>query len=866
MSRNFGNTTTVNLTPLMRQYWDIKSLHRDKILLFRMGDFFEMFFEDAVTAAPILGITLTSRNKKSQDETPMCGVPHHSVAGPINKLLNSGLKVAICDQIEDPKIAKGIVKRAVTRVLSPGMVYDSDTLEATQAHYMASVSVSLLGKLACVDATTGDAFVVGSVEPDDIRRLFALLPIVEIVAFENSLNLEFLKSLGPPLSLVPVSPGTSIPQELLNLLAPPLEISTEISQSPTEHGDSEGGEEEDPALTLLRYIVASGGVNALKNIRAFEWRSLIGRMDLGATVLRHLEIFSNSRGENHGTLFSCINRTQTSPGARLLRQRISFPLTQIKDIESRLDEVEFWTKDLAQIKQIREALGRMGDLERRLGKVTQPQANGRDIRHLAESILAGLEVSKLAQKEMVSKGFSQETLARLAQKVLKFIVEEPPLSTKQGYLISKGVHQGLDELIELSTNSQTLLQKMELKEKEQTGISSLKIRYNNVFGYYIEVTHTHRDKVPPHYLRKQTLSNVERYCTDELIELERKVLSAQTKRFELEYEIFEDLRREALGLSLELLRLSQVAAELDVTTSSAWLALEKNYTRPQVGSDFLKLTNSRHPVVEQTVKQSFTPNSVKIDRGGCLLLTGPNMAGKSTLMRQVALIAILAQSGLFVPAEKAELPSFNHLFTRIGSSDQLAEGLSTFMVEMTETSEMLKKAGLRSLLILDEIGRGTSTFDGLSLAQSILEFILTDLGSMTLFATHYHELTTLEERFTKIKNAHMRVIEKSGQIQFLHTLTPGSAQKSYGIHVAKLAGIPRSVTERAEEILKKHEKTSPLVKNMGAKLESETREQLSFDIDSSFSHPILDDLRKLELMSMTPLQALQKIAEWQSHV
>ncbi len=848
MSETIKNSAP-NLTPLMRQYWDIKSLHEDKILLFRMGDFFEMFFNDAVTAAPILGIALTSRNKKSQDETPMCGMPHHSVAGPINKLLKHGLKVAICDQMEDPKFAKGIVKRAITRVLSPGMVYDSDTLESTQAHYLASFGDN---KLACIDTTTGEAFILTPVSKAEALRLFSLLPIAEVVASQLSPDLEFLRELTLPLTLV----------------------------------DSDFITE--PERVLLQYIMASGSAEVAKTLKPFEVRSLQGRMDLSTTVLRHLEIFSNSRGENQGTLFSCINRTQTSAGARLLRQRLSFPLIHLAEINLHLDEVEKWIKDLALVKRVREVLGRMGDVERRLGKVAQPQCNGRDLRALSESTLAGIEALQLSkQSSDTDKKLFQNTeaqlraeilktsLQKLADKILFSLVEEPPLSIKQGYLINKGVSTQLDELILLTTDSQSLLQQMEAREKEKTGISSLKIRYNNVFGFYIEVTHTHKDKIPSHYMRKQTLANAERYCTDELVALEKNVLSAQTRRFELEAEIFEDLRRQVLTLGSEFLQLAQLSAELDVATANAWLAVEKNYSRPRFGSSVLNLKNSRHSVVEQTVKQAFTPNTIQIEKGGCLLLTGPNMAGKSTLMRQVALTVIMGQSGLYVPAEDVEMPIFNHIFTRIGASDQLSEGLSTFMVEMTETAEMLKKAGSQSLLILDEIGRGTSTFDGMSLAQSILEFILNQVGAMTLFATHYHELTGLEKKFSALKNAHMKVVEKNGQIQFLHTLTRGPAQKSYGIHVAKLAGVPSEVTKRAEEILRDHEElkaNSKFSRNTAEESSTASLQMSLLEIPQVLNtaevtpHPLLQAVKELDLMSMTPLQALQKLADLQTQL
>jgi DNA mismatch repair protein MutS len=837
---------SANLTPLMRQYWDIKSLHADKILLFRMGDFFEMFFDDAIKAAPVVGIALTSRNKKSADETPMCGVPHHSIAGPINKLLKAGFKIAICDQIEDPKFAKGIVKRAVTRVLSPGMVYDSDTLETTQAHYLACYEDS---HLACLDTTTGEAFVVSQVTEADATRLFSVFPIAELVIHEAAKEKSFLQGFPFPISVLKEADLSQ------SSLQRPADWSQKMGQLVASTSARQ------VASRLLDFVLSCGSAEVFKTIQTFQLRSLQGRMDLNAATLRHLELFTNSRGEQTGTLFTAINRTQTSAGARLLRSRLSFPLTEESEINQRLQEVARWCADLALAKRVREVLSKMGDIERRLGKISLPQCNARDLRAVAESVLAGIESLSLSGSKT-----SFNSLQSIADEILRSFVEDPPLSTRQGYLLNKGVNSQLDELILLTTDSQSLLQEMENREKEKTGISSLKIRYNNVFGYYIEITNTHKDKAPAHYQRKQTLANAERFCTEELLELERKVLSAQTRRFELEYEIFEQLRLKVLSLATPLLELASKTSDLDVATASAWLAVEKNYCRPVFVKSGLQLTHSRHPVVEQSVKKAFTPNSLTLGSGGCLLLTGPNMAGKSTLMRQVALISILAQAGLYVPAETAEIPLFKHLFTRIGASDQLSEGLSTFMVEMTETAEMLKKASPDSLLILDEIGRGTSTFDGMSLAQAILEHVQNHIRATTLFATHYHELTDLESSFPGLKNAHMRVIEKQGEIQFLHTLVAGPAQKSYGIYVAKLAGVPASVTKRAEVLLKGFEKVEKTGLNQLSLLDYEdTSPALDEELPATVS-PILRELSGLQVTQMTPLQALQKLAEWQENL
>lgn len=815
------------MTPLMRQYWDIKALHQDKVLLFRMGDFFEMFFDDAVTAAPILGIALTQRNKKSADETPMCGVPHHSIAGPINKLLAAGLKVAICDQLEDPKQAKGIVKRGVTRVLTPGMVYDPETLEPQSAHYMACFDDEVL---ACVDTTTGEAFYFANLSALEFKRLTQVLPIAELV-------------------VAPEKQSDKRP---------------EFNRLISYHDGLVAGNEPNAVRRLRAYLQSLGTGEVPKNIGDFIEKNLKARLDLSPTVIRHLEVFSTYKGEGAGSLFHAIDRTRTFAGARLLRSWLQFPLIEQKEIIARQNHVEWWRTNPGPLKIFRDLLTGMGDLERRMGKITLAQSHARDLLSLAESITVGLKALRVIENQFPAD--KAERLERLATKIVNTFVEEPPLSTTQGYMIRQGVLPLLDEYIELSTNSQGLLQQMEEREKAATGIPSLKIRYNNVFGYYIEITNTHKDKAPKHYMRKQTLTNAERYTTDELVELEKKVLSAQAKRSDLEKEIYEQMKNEALSVAGDILSLAHDLSERDVFSSLAWLAIEKRYVRPQFTNEGTSLKASRHPVVEQTVKKSFVPNNIEITQGGCLLLTGPNMAGKSTIMRQVALTAILAQIGSFVPADEARLPVFEHLFTRIGASDQLSEGLSTFMVEMIETAEMLEKSTAKSLIILDEIGRGTSTFDGMSLAQSILEHILQKVCATTLFATHYHELTGLSQLYPQLHNGHMTVTERGGEIRFLHTLVSGPAQKSYGIQVAKLAGLPSEVTTRAAQLLKEKENKAPsgqmslmdVSQQSGCDAVAETDAALGPQLEK-----LISEVLKFQVNSTTPLDAMMKIAQWQ---
>lgn len=799
-----------------------------------------MFFDDAVKAAPILGIALTQRNKKSQDETPMCGVPHHSIAGPINKLLAAGFKVAICDQLEDPKLAKGIVKRGVTRVLTPGMVYDSDTLDGTKPHYLVSLDKE---SISFLDTTTGEAFFFKSQKTAELMRFLQILPVAEIVIASED------EALITGVDGILISRHDEVADVLHDLLK---------NQAPMS------------AARLVSYVKNLSGEESLATLSPFVERDLEHRLEISGTVLRHLEVFSTYKGEGLGSLFHAINRTQTSAGSRLLRQWLSFPLRDPKAIEERLNSVEFWRNHVVELKRVRQILAQMGDIERRLGKISQPQCNGRDLLALAGSVHAGISALEvLVHAAGGSANF--EPLRDLAYKIERTVVEDPPLTTKQGYLIRQGVSAELDELIELSTHSQALVARMEAEEKEKTGITSLKIRYNNVFGYYIEITNTHKDKAPAHYQRKQTLANAERYCTEELIELERKVLSANTKRADLEFEFFEALRKQILSQCPGLLRLAHECSELDVVSALAWLSLEEKYVRPQfTQNSSLKMKASRHPVVEQTVKKNFVANDIELRPHSCLLLTGPNMAGKSTLMRQVALTAILAQMGSFVPCDEAHLPIFDAIFTRIGASDQLSEGLSTFMVEMTETSAMLKNATKDSLVILDEVGRGTSTFDGMCLAQSILEHLLSEVKALTFFATHYHELTSLDQSFGQIVNAHMTVAEKNGEIRFLHTLVKGPALKSYGVQVAELAGLPASVTKRAKILLREVESKRVQASSQLSLLDSFVVEPEMVEVETTKVpeeiKSLMAEVEKYPLMQMSPLDAMNQIAKWKEIV
>ncbi len=806
----------------MKQYWDIKSQHKEHILFFRMGDFYELFFEDAVQVAHLLGITLTSRNKKAQDEIPMCGMPHHSIANHVNRLLSLGFKVALCDQVEDPKQAKGIVRRAVTRVLTPGMVYDVDSLEKSKAYYLAAFDEN---SISFLDTSTGEAFYL---ETQDFLKWLNLFPVVELIlsSEQNKLSDHHWRT-----------------QFVTSLIS-----DSELKADPRASTIS--------AQRLISYVSQYNSQQDLSYIKTFEKRSLNTRLILSPTTQRHLELFQNSRGEKNDTLLSVVDKTQTSAGARKLREWMQFPFLEKAAIENRLNQVEKYKSDMSLLKSIREELSRLGDLERRLAKISQNSCHGKDLQALSQGIRVALRAQTLAKMQF----HEAEILNNLADNIESVLQADLPLSTKTGGMIQKGIHSELDELIVLSKQSHQILADLEAREKELTSIPSLKVRYNQVFGYYIEVTHTHQDKVPERYKRKQTLASAERYYTDELLEIERKILSADVKRAQLESQIFEELRLKTLKNAAPISWLAQSTAELDALTALSWLALENNYVRPQFSEkQNLNLGASRHPVVEKSVTP-FVANDIQLNFHEALLLTGPNMAGKSTLMRQVALTAVLAQMGSFVPAKACEIPIYDQIFTRIGAQDQLSQGLSTFMVEMTETAEILKSLTPQSLVVLDEIGRGTSTYDGLSLAEAILEYLLKKKTSQIFFATHYHEITSLDKKFPQLINAHMSIQENGGDIRFLHSLVQGAALRSYGVHVAELAGLPSEIikTARQKEIqLKSHKPT-------------QTPQLSLFDkFGGSETHPVdswSEKIKNYNILEKSPMETFMQVQAWQNEL
>lgn len=818
------------LTPLMQQYWDIKAVHGDKIVLFRMGDFFEMFYRDAQLAAPILNIALTSRNKKAQDETPMCGIPHHSVGPAITKLLQAGHRVAICDQVEDPKLAKGLVKRAVTRVLTPGVVYDPEALVAGWAHYIFSQDEETV---SFMDTSTGEAFFLRWPLGARRQRLLETLRPAEEIRVRAQAD----------------------PEDVAPWLVSYLEAEPEMAPA---------GGLPLSATRLVSYLSHVQGEATRWLAARFEDRTDLETQVLPPSTLRHLEVFSTQESGDRGgegTLVHALDATVSAMGSRSLKRALRSPLTQRAKIEARLDRLSKWTQDDRARELVRGLLKGLGDLERMAGKLSNPSCNPRDLLALAESLETARAVLQwVSLQELGLREQDEESLEKTVLRIRSAIRDDAPVSLRAGRLIKKGVSTELDELIDLSEDGGSAVVALEAREREATGISSLKVRYNQVFGYSIEVTNTHRDKIPAHYVRKQTLANAERYITEELSLLEGRVLSAESRRIELEEKMFRDLVASLVESTPALLSWGEALARLDVDTSLAHLARVRRWVRPEFvdHKDGIELRGSRHPVVELALPRGrFVKNDINLRASSILLLTGPNMAGKSTLMRQVALACLMAQMGSFVPADDARLPIFDAIHTRIGAGDQLAKGRSTFMVEMSETADLLRLSTERSLILLDEIGRGTSTYDGLSLAQALLEHLERDVKCVALFATHYHELAEWAKGRPQVDMAHMRIAEQGDEIVFLHEISKGAAGRSYGLHVAKLAGLPAAVLRRASEVLKGLEQRAQRpqdIEQLSLPLNQDP--ELVVDERTAQAIDVVEKLEALDLDRTTPIDAL----------
>lgn len=875
---------TTAYTPMVQQYLEVKRQHEDELLFFRLGDFYEMFFEDAITASKELEITLTGKNCGLEERAPMCGVPYHAVDSYLNKLVTKGYKVAIVEQVEDPATAKGIVKREVVRIVTPGTNLNTSALDETKNNYLMSiVCVENCFGIAIVDITTGDFFVT---EVENNRAL--LDEIYKFMPSEIICNDAFLLT------------GIDIDdlKNRLNITLFQLESwyfdDDMCKKALTDHfkvydlsalGIDNYDVGTNAAGALMQYLTETQK-NSLSHLTQIIPYSTNKFMILDTSTRRNLELCETLREkQKRGSLLWVLDKTKTAMGARMLRSYIEQPLIDKESIIKRQKAIEELNKSLITRDELREYLSPIYDLERLISKVAYKSANPRDLIALLNSLKMLPHIKTVIQdfKSSLFKEITEEldVLDDITSLIDNSINEDPPINIKEGGIIKEGYNEEVDRLRKAKTEGKTWLAELETKEKEKTGIKGLKIKYNKVFGYYLDVTNSYKDLVPDYYVRKQTLTNSERYTTDELKQLEDVILGAEDKLFSLEYNIFSEIRDEISSQVVRIQTTAKALAKIDVFASLAYVAEHNNYVKPNINEKgIIDIKNGRHPVVEKMMPDSmFVTNDTYLDMNNnrVSIITGPNMAGKSTYMRQTALITLMAQIGSFVPATSANIGVCDKIFTRVGASDDLASGQSTFMVEMTEVANILRNATPKSLLILDEIGRGTSTFDGLSIAWAVVEHIcdIKLLGAKTLFATHYHELTELEGTMKGVNNYCISVKEQGDNIVFLRKIVKGGADKSYGIQVAKLAGVPDSVINRAKELVAELSnaditaKAKEIAANMtpgnsikGVNDNVELHQMSLFDTVKE--DDIITEIEELDLGTMTPIDALNHLYKIQN--
>ena len=863
----------------MRQYSAAKAEHPDALLFFRMGDFYELFFEDARTAARELEITLTARDRERL--VPMCGVPHHAVEGYIGRLLQKGYRIAICEQMEDPKLTKKIVRREVTRVLSPGTALDRGQ-RSERNNYLAALHVTESGTgLALLDLSTGEfratefhgASAAAQCLDELVRQQPAELLLPADSALFPALSAETLSH-----ALDPIRTKTRLDGWVFTAdYALPL-LERQLQARSLDGFGLAGHAAAAIAAGAALHYVRSTQRGDLSHIDGLRYYERADHLELDPVTVRNLELVDPlfADASTRTTLFHTLDCCQTPMGKRLLRASLLRPLLDASRIEARLDAVAELHTALQPREELRRALGGVLDMERLLARVSLDSAGPRDVLALGASLarlplIAQAIAPLVAERWRASLERLKETdrLEDIHRAIAETLVEEPPLTLADGGVIASGVHRELDELRGLSQSGRQSIAAIEERERQRTGIGSLKVRFNNVFGYYIEITKSNLKSVPGDYERKQTLVNAERFTTPELKEYETRVLTAHERAIEIERRLFGELRGAILAAAPRVRRSAAVVAELDLLANFAHVAALRQYTRPALTEEcVLEAAAARHPVVECRMEENaegrFVPNDLYLSTEGpaVLLLTGPNMGGKSTYLRQAATLVIMAQMGCFVPATRMRFGLVDRVYTRIGASDNVARGRSTFMVEMTETATILNTATNRSLILLDEMGRGTATFDGLSLAWATLEFIHARIGARTLFATHYHELTLLAEQLPRLSNLRVAVKESPAGIAFLHIIEPGAANKSYGIEVARLAGLPASVIERARRVLAQHERSEK--RNVAQ--EAETPAPLQLTIFTPLSQRIVDRLTALDTNSLTPLQALNLLEELKTEI
>ena len=844
-------------TPMMEQYLAIKEQYKDAFLFYRLGDFYELFNEDAIKVSQLLELTLTSRNRNAEDPIPMCGVPHHSAQGYIDTLVEQGYKVAICEQMEDPKQAKGMVKREVVQLITPGTLMEGKGIEAKANNFLTAVTqVKDKFGFAYVDLSTGELKTALLHDEEAVMNEATALQTKEIVL------------------------GSEIPEALQKNLAERLGLVFSQQETIEDNAefrfltaDNPDELEKEATGKLLTYLSVTQK-RSLGHIQKAEEYQPEHFLKLDYFSKTNLELTRSIRtGKKQGTLLWLLDETKTAMGGRLLKQWIDRPLIQKRQINARQAMVSSLLNAYFERMDLNEALTKVYDLERLAGRVAFGSVNGRDLIQLKTSLMQVPQIRQLLtginQGEWNDLLVDMEPMDDLVNLIEKAITDDAPLQITEGNVIKDGYNEQLDQYREAMKNGKTWLAELEAREREATGIKTLKVGYNRVFGYYIEITKSNLANLEEgKYERKQTLANAERFITPELKKLETLILEAEEKSVALEYNLFLEVRNEVKQAITRLQKLAKSLSATDVLQSFATVSERYQYVQPtmEVGTHNLQINEGRHPVVEKVLgHQEYIPNSVHMNPDELLLLiTGPNMSGKSTYMRQLALTVIMAQMGCFVPAESAELPIFDQIFTRIGASDDLIAGQSTFMVEMMEANQALRHATPNSLILFDELGRGTATYDGMALAQAIIEYIHKNVKAKTLFSTHYHELTVLEETLPQLKNVHVGAVEQNGEVVFLHKLMDGPADKSYGIHVAKIAGMPTDLLSRAATILSALEADTPIQKNMEV---VEETEQLSlFNEVSTAELGVVDSIKKANLLEMNPMEALNFLYELQKRI
>jgi len=862
-----------NLSPAMRQFQHFKTKHPDCILFFRMGDFYETFYEDAKTCSKVLGLTLTSRDKGSENPIPLAGVPYHAIDGYLKKMLQAGYRVAVCEQVEDPRTAKGVVKRDVVRIVTPGTLTDDMLLENKKDNFLCAIDLDAKGyaALSWVDISTGHFFVQRVLEKDLLSELQRLAPAECLLADRRGELFEVeTRRLANDIGRLTRSIITERPSWYFDPYQARQRLLKHFGTATLE-GFGLGDGDQDlipPAGAVLEYLSETqkttlGHIQSLRKISRRDF------MQIDPVSLRSLEILQTIRAESRrGSLLACLDETLTGMGGRMFRNWLCLPLCDVPAIELRQDAVQELKENLQTLTAIRELLSNIADTERIAARISTFRASPRDLLGLVRTLrqvprlrelLGGLQAN--LNTRLAQQCDSMDELAALLESAVE---PDCPTHLRDGGVIRNGFSPELDRLRSISKDGQSWLRNYQKQEAQRTGIANLKVGFNKVFGYYIEITNAAADKVPADYIRKQTVKNAERYITERLKEYESEVLTAEERALELELRLFEDLRAQAAQYIPRLQQLAETVAQCDCLACLAYIAGRRNYQRPKVtGDGRLVIREGRHPVLAEMLGAEFVPNDVELGDGvgDIAVITGPNMSGKSTYIRQIALLTLMAQAGSFIPAREAEIGLVDRIFTRVGASDELVRGQSTFMVEMTETANIVNNATVRSLVILDEVGRGTSTYDGLALAWAITEHLATRLKCRTLFATHYHELTELAELFGNIRNCNVAVREWMDEVVFLHRILPGGTDKSYGIHVAKLAGLPKPILARSKEILEELESVFAKEAKAERLAKHKTKEP---DGDALFIQKhksVLDKLATIDVNNLTPIEAINLLSQ-----